>query len=65
MLTFCGKLWSPKGGTMETKLDIGKLAVAIRDAHLQECLANECQCVTNEEHAKNVERAKELGLTAR
>jgi hypothetical protein len=50
---------------MEKKLDMGKLYLAIRDARLEACLADECECITNEEHEKNVRRAKELGLTAR
>lgn len=45
--------------------DMKKLAVAIRDAHLHTCFANECECITHEEHEKNVRKAKELGLTAR
>ena len=44
------------------KLDLNALAEALRNAHLKECLTGECQCITMDEHERNVARAKELGL---
>lgn len=47
---------------MQKKLDMVKLAIAIRNARLGACLAGNCECITTEEHEKNVRRAKELQL---
>ncbi len=46
-------------------LDLEALAEAIQNAHLEDCIANECNCVTVEEHAAQIERAQQLGLTLR
>lgn len=47
---------------MRKKLDMAKLTVAIRDAHLEECLSDKCQCITFAEHEKNLQKAIKLGM---
>jgi len=44
------------------KPQLNKLYLALRDAHLAACLAGDCDCITSDQHARNVQRARELGL---
>lgn len=53
---------------MNKKLDMNKLYTSLLEGRLEECVKGTCECITQDEHQRNLELAikrgeKELKLT--
>jgi hypothetical protein len=47
------------------KLDLNKLYTSLLESRLEECVKGTCECITQAEHQRNLERARKLAMTSK